>query len=111
MVDKERPSKDVYMEFSQAVNSPFHSTRGSAEGIKGPILERYADGHHVITGTSEENMGKMPEVRVRGRDGEPREEAASQYWRRKGDRHPQNRNVLTPLPSLPPRSNADLATI
>lgn len=62
------PSKDVYMELSQAVTVTFHSTRNSADGIKGLILERYADGHHVITGTSEEDMGQMPGVRVRGRD-------------------------------------------
>lgn len=27
--------------------------------VKGLILERYDDGHHVITGTSEEDTGQM----------------------------------------------------
>lgn len=53
------PFKDVYMEFSQAVTVTCHSTRDSAYGIKGLILERYDDGHHVITGTSEEDTGQM----------------------------------------------------
>lgn len=59
VVGEGMPSKDLYIEFSQAVNVTFHSKWNLADGIKALILERSADGHHVIIGTPEEDMRQM----------------------------------------------------